>query len=237
MPKIEQLRKWQAKLQEQILQEEVNELIGSKRRIVMTGGPTTDDYPLILCPACGEQVWSSEGELHAVGKRWAYFDGRCGACNTDFRIGQVSHRCALCQEPFPSDPCCDINEFHHHWYEKDGQSYCTPCFMQLFFDGYIDLSSDNPQLTDETHCTDTEALHSLWPTHVGNTVAPYCSRLAANGYEEVVVVKEWEEIGEICRRVVEEGRRYLVLGSGSRKAEDEYHYIVYRTGGRAHGVV
>ena len=128
MSRIEQLRRRHVKLQKQIRREEVNKITGSKRRIVMSGGSTTDDYPLVLCPVCGEEVRASEAELDVGGNRWAYFYGRCDACHTDFRIGQVTDRCARCDEPFAHDPYYDINEFYHHWWAL----YQKPQFPNTF---------------------------------------------------------------------------------------------------------
>ena len=234
MSKIEQLRKRQAKLEKQIVQEEANEKTGLKTRYVLAGGSIIDYCPLVLCPICGEETGPMEGQLSSDRDRWTYFWDRCYTCDTEFRIGRVSEKCALCHEPFFSDPYHDVNQYDHHRCEKDGRSYCTPCYMQLFFDGYIDLSSDNPELTDDTGRT---ALYSVWPTHVGNTVAPYRSRLITNGYEEVAVVKEWAQVGEICCKVVAKGRRYLVLGAGVVDPREEYCYIIYQNGGKAQALV
>lgn len=233
MSKIEQLRKWQAKLQEQILEEEASEKGASKREYISTLDFLADGLPPVLCPVCGEATCKGVGETNADGDGWEHLSSRCRACHTDFRIGQVSHRCALCYEPFRYAPYDDINEFHHHLCGKDRQCYCTPCFMQLFFDDCIDLSSSHPEFTDDTDPNDYAVLRGYRPTYVGNTVAPFRSRLAANGYEEVALVKERDDIEQICRRVAQEGRRYLVLISG--KSEKERHYIVYQTGGKAEG--
>ena len=234
MTKVEQLRKRLEKLQEQILREEVNEITGSTTKIVMADGSMTDDYPLITCPVCGEKADFTEAQLNIDGNMWTYFEGFCSVCHTDFRIGEVPDRCALCHEPLPCDPHEDVNELYHHWCKKDGQYYCTPCFMQLFFNDYIDLSSDNPEVRD-----DSLLVYSLWYTHIGNSVAPYCSRLVAKGYQEVAVVEEWDEINQVCQQIVNEGRRYLVLSLSvsSDEPEGKNYYIIYRSGAGNHSYI
>jgi hypothetical protein len=227
MTKVEQLRKRLVKLQEQILRVEVDEITGSTPMLVLANGSTSDDFPLVTCPNCGDETQFTEAQLDNDGNRWTYYQGFCDACRTDFRIGEVPDKCALCHEPFVCDPREDVNEFYHHWCEKDRRCYCTPCFMQLFFDSYIDLSSDNPEVRDEEHCPSTVMPYSRLYTHIGHSVSPYHSRLIAKGYEEVARAKEWDEIKQLCKHIVEEGHRYLIL-SVSNKGEDGY--IIFRTG-------
>ena len=148
MSKVEELRKRLVKLQEQIRRQDVKETTGSATKLVMAKGSTVDDYPLVQCPVCGEEVDATEGQLDIHRNRWVFFEAFCPACDTDFRIGEPPYRCALCHEPLPCDPYNDVNELYHHRCQKDEHYYCTPCFMQLFFDGYIDLSSDDPDLSD-----------------------------------------------------------------------------------------
>jgi len=83
--------------------------------------------------------------------------------------------------------------------------------MQLFFDGYIDLSSDNPDIRDNEPCAGSLVPYSMWYTHIGLSVTPYRSRLVAKGYQEVVALENWDGIKQVCRQVVNEGRRYLIL--------------------------
>jgi hypothetical protein len=227
--RIEQFRSRLIKLEGQVLQEEVNEIIGSTVKLVSVDGSSVDNDPVVTCPACGEEAGFIEAQLDSSGKRWVYYDGYCQNCDTEFVIGEVPHKCALCDEPLPCDPHEDVNELYHHWCEKDRQHYCTPCFMQLFFDGYIDLSSENPNVRDDEPCPGCVLPYSIWYTHVGRSVAPYCSRLVGKGYEEVAAVKEWDEIKQVCRQIVSQSRRYLILSISGDEPERRYYYVIYQT--------
>ncbi len=216
MSKVEQLRNGLIKLQNQILEQEVAEAIGSTRALVLTDG-IIEDYPLIMCPVCQEEAQVVEGQLDQEHQCWLYFDTECSSCHTMFRVGEVQERCCLCKNPLPSDPYYDVNELDYHSCERDGQIYCTPCFMQLFFDGYIDLSSDDDMImADYPRCT-----------HVGHTVDPYLSRLVAIGYEEFAVVQTWDEARQACQPIMDEGGRYLILYTSSEEPR-QYEYTIYR---------
>lgn len=229
MSKLSQLKGRLVRLQQQIQQEETNEKTGSCREIVVTGVGCISDYPIITCPACGEIASRSEAELDPEGRKWVYFDGFCSDCRTSFRIGEVTNECALCHEPFRSDPYYDINEFDHHWCKKDGLPYCTACFMQLFLDGYIDLSSDNPELLHYTEQRDGPAVLDGWDyTFIGYSIDPYRSRLAAKGYQQVAAVKEWDEMKEICQQIINGGQRYLALGLIIAEPDTDVRYIIYQ---------
>lgn len=225
MPNIEQLKNRLAKLQKQTLETEAAKKEVSTTKLIFTDGSAVEDYPLITCPACGEVTEVIEGRLDHEHKSWGYFETICESCNTNFRLGEVDERCALCRVPFPSDPYYDINELNHHWCDKDGQDYCTSCFMQLFFDGYIDLSSNNSVDT-----SDNSQIAAGPPcTHVGHSLGPYHSRLAVKGFEEAAVVKEWDEVIRICQQVLEEDKRYLILYKSSEEPGQQNEYVIYRT--------
>lgn len=175
------------------------------------------ECPSIRCPICGEMVSPIEGRLDEELNKWVFFESRCSNCETDFQIGEVAERCALCHETLKSDPYYDINEFDHHWCEIDQQSYCTPCFMQLFFEGYIDLSSNKTGIGDFDHI----------PTHVGYSLSPYRSRLLACGYNEVATIAEWEQVKHLCQQIANRGGYYLVLGVFVQESDWDVLYIVY----------
>ena len=228
MTNIEQLRKWEARIRERIVQEEEKE--GTVHEY-----PCDHYYdiighqPLVLCPTCGEPTEPGESRLAAEGDRWEHASATCIECGTDFRLGQVPDRCALCCEPFATQPHCDRGDYHHHWCAEDRHNYCTPCYMQLFFDGYIDLSSDNPE---PIHDKDSNELLYLrcWRTYVGSSVAPYRSRLIAKGYQEAAVLEDYKDVSKTCRQAVRQGRRYLILCSSIQgTGKESYH--VFHSGG------
>ena len=217
MSKVEQLRNRLMKLRDRFLEEEVVETIGSTRSLVLKGGKITEDYPLIMCPVCQEEAQAVEGQLDQEHNSWLYFDTTCSTCHTSFRIGEVQERCCLCRNPLSSDPYYDANELNHHWCKKNGQIYCTPCFMQLFFDGYIDLSSDEcPIMADCRQCT-----------HVGYTIDPYHSRLISIGYEEFAIVQTCDDVRQTCQYIMDEGGRYLILYTSSEESPQR-EYTIYR---------
>ncbi len=239
--RVEQFRSRLAKLEKKILEEELDEIMGSTSRLVSSDDSVSEDYPVVTCPICGEEAGFTEAQRDREGKGWMYYDGSCEACDTEFVIGEVPDRCALCEEPFPSDSYQDVNELYHHTYDKGGQTYYTACYMQLFFDGLFDLSSDNTDVPeDESHPGNITPYFGLFYTHVGNTVAPYYSRLVSKGYEEVAIVslvttgyqdvataKEWHEIYQVCRQIVSRGRRYLILSTNDEEPGRD-HYIIYQ---------
>ena len=96
--------------------------------------------PLVTCPTCGKIVEDSCGGVRGEkDKIWQYYDTICDNCHTKFIIGEITDKCALCHEPFRSPLVDDINEFYHHWCRRDGKNYSTPCYMQRFFDGFVDI--------------------------------------------------------------------------------------------------
>ena len=138
------------------------------------------------------------------------------------RTEELSKRCAQCKQPFHSDPYDDINEFYSHGSKDREGFYCTPCFMQLFFDGDIDLSSDDPETQYKQ-------------IYVGHSEAPYSSRLAARGYQVFATVEEAHKgddvsgaFEEICRQIINKGRRYLILGVEDPESS-RYRFIIYQS--------
>ena len=130
--------------------------------------------------------------------------------------------CALCKQPFRSDPHDDVNEFYSHYSKDAAVFYCTPCFMQLFFDGDIDLGSDDP-----------ETIYKQ--IYIGHSEAPYSSRLADKGYQMFATVEEMYEgddvsgeFKEICRQIINKGRRYLILGVEDPESS-RYRFIIYQS--------
>ena len=83
MSKVEQLRNRLMKLQNQFLEEEVKELIGSTRSLVLRDG-IVKDYPLIMCPACQEETQAVEGQLDREYQSWIYFDTECSSQSFEF---------------------------------------------------------------------------------------------------------------------------------------------------------
>jgi hypothetical protein len=240
--RTEQLSRIMVKPEEQLRREEVRKAAGSNRQVVMTDGPPTDvdDIPLVICPACGEEVPACEAQLNAAHNGWVYFDSRCNSCDTKFRTGEVPERCDLCQQLFRTRPYSDINEFYHHYCREDGHSYCTPCHMQLFFEGYLDLSSDDLGLLRQYDEPNTGAiLHDPPWTYIGCTVTPYEYRLAIKGYQEIATVdkQDWgnslHTLVHICGQIVSRGRRYLILVEGTDIVEPAYRHIVYESQPRA----
>ena len=151
---------------------------------------------------------------------WPYCDDTCQKCGTRFRIGEVEEKCALCQQPFLSHPYYDVGERNHHWCKKNNQQYCTSCFMQLFFDGYIDLSSDKVDIDNENF------IGFEICTEIG-TVVPYQSRLAAKGYEFVDNVQEWNRAKQVSIRVVADNHKYLMFGIDAGLV-DTHRFLIYR---------
>ena len=235
MFKIVQLRKWQAKLEEQILQEESKEPSKAPWEYQCTPDFTLEGCPPVLCPVCGQAVCEGVGKPKTDGNGWEHLSTKCRGCGTRFHLGEVSDTCALCHEPFRLAPYVDMSQSDHHRCRKDRQFYCTPCFMQLFFDGYIDLSCGDPNFTDDSEFGERMVPYPYDPIFVGHTVAPYRSRLAVKGYELALVARGWQETTEICRRVAEEGRRYLVLRSEAKGREGDYSIYQTRATGEAVG--
>jgi hypothetical protein len=175
----------------------------------------------ITCPVCKEIVDGPiENELSEDQKTWVYFETVCHNCRTQFRIGEVTDKCHLCHQTFPSEPYFDVNERIHHWCKTDNQEYCTPCFMQLFFDGYVDISSDREDIDDENF------LGLEICTNLG-TIAPYKSRLATKGYELARSTQEWDQAKQLCKQLVRDNHRYLLFGTDGEQAGTK-EYLIYR---------
>lgn len=182
-----------------------------------------------LCPTCRKPCEVAGRQSYPTAPDTLYSIVFCQQCGTLFRTGNMVNECSRCGMLFPDDPYDDVNSFYSHWCDIDLTFYCTPCYLNLFFNGRIDLSLDNPDVDRATSRKWEIAV--LWCIYVEGSISRYLPRLKARGFEQVAEMDEpeFDRVRETCGDIAKAGNRYLVLIEFNLTRNTGSKYIVFQT--------